>query len=122
MDAFSDYIQGVLDKNKAAITAGDGAGSGWDPTSRITQLSTAAQAVTDAEGVEAQMDQALTTQIQNKQNLRQNRYNMASASVSAVEGSLGKKHPLVAEMHKKRTSYNKGKAKSGSGGSSAPSK
>ena len=112
MDAFSDYMQGALDKNKEAITAGDRQGSGWDPTSRTGQLSSAAQAVTDAEGVVAQMQQALSTQTALKQSLRQNRHDLASASVSAVEGSLGKKHPLVKEMHQKRSSYSKASPKS----------
>jgi hypothetical protein len=112
IDAFSDYVQGVLDKNQSAIKTGDGAGSGWDPSSRVTQLSSAGQAVIDAEGVEAQMEQALRAQTKNKQTLRTARYDLASASLSAVEGSLGKKHPLTREMRQKRSTFSKSAKKS----------
>jgi hypothetical protein len=107
MDAFADYMQGVLDKNKKAISEGDGAGSGWDPTSRIAQLHAGGQAVIDAGGVETQMEQALRSQTASKQALRKTRYELASASVSAVEGALGKKHPLVNEMRQKRSTFSK---------------
>lgn len=107
MDAFADYMQGVLDKNKKAISEGDNAGSGWDPTSRITQLNASGQAVIDAGGVETQMEQALRSQTASKQALRKTRYELASASVSAVEGALGKKHPLVNEMRQKRSTFSK---------------
>ena len=57
------------------------------------------------------MAQALSAQTAAKQNLRQGRYDLASASVSAVEGALGKKHALVKEMHQKRSTFSKGASK-----------
>jgi len=100
--SFIDKMIGVLKETKDALTAKD-----WDPTQRITNLENGVKSVTGDEGIVSGLEATLTTAINTRRTDLDNNYALASASVAAVEGALGKAHPIVKDLHKVRGGMNK---------------
>jgi hypothetical protein len=69
--------------------------AGYDPTSRITQLSGAGKLIESAAKTSAAAQEVATTATQD---VRGQFYTLATATVSLVEGTLGKGHELAVKL------------------------
>jgi hypothetical protein len=98
--SFIDKIIAALTTSKADLTA-----KGWDPAQRITNLQNGVTSVTNDEGIVAQLDAALAAAIATRRTDLDNNYALASASVSLVEGILGKDAPLVRDLRQIRGAF-----------------
>jgi len=102
--SFIDEVTAALGANAADLTA-----KGWDPAQRITNLQNGITSVTNDEGIVAQLDLAFAKAVAARRADLDNNYALASASVSLVEGLLGKDHPLVRDLHQVRGSFSLGR-------------
>ena len=96
-DALKDsYIGKVAD----AITpyVDDLKAKGFDPTSRIDQLTKAGPLIEGAVKSRESADKSASDAGKNEQNLRDQFYTLSTATVSLVEGLVGKDHPLTAKL------------------------
>lgn len=99
--AFIEKILGTL-KNadiKARLTA-----AGWDPTQRTTNLENGHTSVINDEGLVSQLEAALSAAVATRRTDLDNNYDLASATVSSIEGALGKDDPLVKDLRQFRGS------------------
>lgn len=95
--AFVGDVITALKTNKDRLTAKD-----WDPTSRITNLTNGQAAITAAQEV---LDAANTAQEAAQKAWRQafdTNYDLASSSVSSIEGALGKNDSAVTDLRGSR--------------------
>jgi hypothetical protein len=76
--------------------------AGFDPTTRITQLTGAGDVIEAADKVRKADEKVLADAVQNVHNIREGFYTTATATVSAVEGVLGKNHPLPVKLRSLR--------------------
>ena len=90
----ADALQPYADDLKAA---------GFDPASRITQLDGAGQLIESAARLSKQAVQSATDAVQHTQDVRNQFYTLAAATVSLVEGTLGKNHPLPVQLRSLRS-------------------
>jgi hypothetical protein len=111
--AFIGKVIAGLAGNKAILTAGrpDVPGSGWDPTVRITALKGGEATVATDEEVIAQVEVTRKTAIDARRADLERNAALASASISSAEGSLGKDHPFVVDLHQIRGSLSNAPAK-----------
>lgn len=99
--AFIDKIIGTLQNAdiKARLIAKD-----WDPTLRTTSLVNGVASVTADEGVISGLESTLTVANKMRRTDLDNNYNMASSTISSIEGAFGKDDPLVDDLHQFRGS------------------
>lgn len=71
---------------------------GFDPTARITELTGAGDQIEAADKTRKDAEAALATAVANEHDLREKFYTSATTTVSAVEGVLGKNHPLPVKL------------------------
>jgi hypothetical protein len=74
----------------------------FDPTSRITKLSGAGKEIETAGKERKKKEKELKDAIEAEQNLRTTYYTLATATVSLVEGVVGKDHEVVVKLRKLR--------------------
>jgi hypothetical protein len=103
--AFIDKIIGTLQDagTKQRLIAKD-----WDPTQRTTNLVNGVGSVTGDEGVISNLEAALSTAVATRRRDLDNNYDLASATVSSIEGALGKDDQLVKDLRQFRGSLNRG--------------
>lgn len=89
----ADALQPYTDELKAA---------GFDPTSRIEQLSGAGQLIESAAKLAQQQQDAASAAVQQTQDVRSQFYTLATTSISSVEGALGKSHALAVKLRSLR--------------------
>lgn len=113
--AFIDKIIGTLKDAdiKARLTAG-----GWDPTQRTSNLVNGQASVTGDEGIISNLESALSAAVKTRRTDLDNNHDLASATVDAISGALGKGDQLVKDLRQFRGSLsNKSPAKpAGTGG------
>ena len=71
---------------------------GFDPTARITQLTGAGEVIENADKARKAAEQALAAAVINEHTTREGFYTTATATVSLVEGLLGKDHVLSVKL------------------------
>lgn len=76
--------------------------AGFDPTARITQLTGAGDVIEAADKIRQDDEKILTAAVLNVHNIREKYYTTATATVSAVEGVLGKDHALPVKLRAMR--------------------
>jgi hypothetical protein len=102
--AFIDKIIGTLQdaETKARLVEKD-----WDPTQRTTNLVNGRTSVTNDEGVVSRQEAALSAAVENRRTNLDNNYNLASATVDSMSGTLGKDDQLVRDLRQYRGSLNR---------------
>jgi hypothetical protein len=101
-DALKDsYIGKVADALQPYVT--ELKAGGFDPTSRITQLGGAGQLIESAARLSKQAQDAATAAVQHTQDVRNQFYTLATATVSSVEGAVGKGHELAVKLRSLRS-------------------
>jgi hypothetical protein len=95
--SFIDKVIGALKENKDLLISKD-----WDPSQRILNLGNGVTSVTNDEGILSKLEQAVTVATTTRRTDLDNNYALASASIGAVESSLGKDHPFVNDLHQIR--------------------
>jgi hypothetical protein len=73
-------------------------GKGFDPTTRIAELTGAGKQIEDAGKARSVAEDALAAAIKNEHAVRDQYYTLASGTVSLVEGLLGKTHVLPVKL------------------------
>jgi len=98
-----------LDGNKAILIAGqsDVPGSGWDPTTRIAALKNGEQVLDGLARDVARLEVELKTAMDARRAAHDRNYQLASSSVSSVEGAIGKDHPFAIDLHQIRGGFSK---------------
>jgi len=84
---------------KARLTA-----AGWDPTQRTTNLENGNTSIMNDEGLVSQLEAALSAAVATRRTDLDNNYDLASATVSSIEGALGKDDQLVKDLRQFRGS------------------
>ena len=84
-DALGPYTADLKDK-------------GFDPASRITQLSGAGLLIENAAKARKSAEKAAADAVKNEQDLRAQFYKLATDTVSLVEGLVGKGHDLTTKL------------------------
>jgi hypothetical protein len=109
---FIGEIKNALTGNKDLLIAGNPEvpGSGWDPTQRVAALKAGEQSVEGLETTIANLEVALKSATDARRTALEKNYDIASASVSSVEGAVGKDHPLSEDLHQLRGSYSQSPA------------
>ncbi|MEO7933138.1 MAG: hypothetical protein ABIT76_08270 [Chthoniobacterales bacterium] len=105
--SFIDKVIGTL-KNpeiKARLIAKE-----WDPTLRTTSLENGVTSVRADEGIISGLESTLTTAIKVRRADLDNNYDMASSTISSIEGALGKDDPLVRDLRQFRGSLSNASA------------
>jgi hypothetical protein len=97
-DSYIGKVADALQPYTAELTT-----AGFDPTSRITQLGGAGQLIESAGKVSKQAQDAATAAVQHTQDVRSQFYTLATATVSSVEGALGKGHALAVKLRSLRS-------------------
>ena len=77
---------------------------GFDPASRIVQLTGAGPLIESASKLRKQAEKSATDAVQNEHGVRDNFYTLATSTVSLVEGLLGKDHDLPVKLRGLRAS------------------
>ncbi|HEY8900761.1 MAG TPA: hypothetical protein VIM61_10150 [Chthoniobacterales bacterium] len=98
--AFTDKVISGLTGNTPALVA-----AGWDPAQRLATLKNGHDTVSADETLIAQLEVALKTATDNRRKDLEDSYALASATVKAVEGFLGKDHPFVIDLRQIRGSF-----------------
>lgn len=93
-----------ISKVGAALTpyAADLTAKGFDPASRIAQLSGAGPLIESANKLRKAAEKSAADAIAHEQEVRSNFYSLATNTVSLVEGLLGKNHELCTKLRKLR--------------------
>jgi hypothetical protein len=109
---FIGEIKNALTGNKDILIAGNPEvpGSSWDPTQRVAALKAGEQAVEGIETTIANLEVALKSAVDSRRTALERNYDLASASVSSVEGCIGKDHTLSTKLHQLRGSYSQAPA------------
>ena len=110
--AFISDIAAALGGNKDILIAGNPAvpGSSWDPTQRAAALEAGEESVKGIETTISNLEVALKSAVDARRTALERNYDLASASVSSVEGAIGKDHPLSVKLHQLRGSYSQSPA------------
>ena len=97
--SFIDIVIGTIKDadNKALLITKE-----WDPTQRTTNLANGVVSVTNDEGIISGIEAALKSANDSRRADLDNNYELASATVDAVQGALGKDHPLVKKLRQAR--------------------
>ncbi len=74
----------------------------WDPTQRTTNLENGNTSIMNDESLVTQLEAALKTAVDTRRTDLNNNYDLASATLSLIEGCLGKDDPLVVDLHQFR--------------------
>lgn len=90
---------------------------GFDPASRIQQLTGAGPLIENASKLRKQAEQSASDAVKNEQALRSQFYKLATDTVSLAEGLLGKDHALTGKLRGLRADLI---GSQGSGGSTPP--
>lgn len=106
--AFIDKIIGTLKDAdiKTRLIAGE-----WDPTQRTINLDNGVKSVTSDEGIISGLEATLTTAIATRRDDLEANYELASKTVSSIEGAIGKDDPLVNDLHQFRGSLSRSPSK-----------
>jgi len=97
-DSYIGKVADALQPYAAELTT-----AGFDPTSRITQLSGAGQLIESAAKLSGQAQVAATAAVQHTQDVRTQFYTLATTTISSVEGALGKNHELAVKLRSLRS-------------------
>ena len=99
--AFIEKIIGTLKQAdiKARLIA-----AGWDPTQRTTNLENGNTSIMNDEGIISQLEAALSSAVGTRRTDLDNNYDLASTTVSSIEGALGKNDELVKDLRQFRGS------------------
>ena len=92
-DSYIGKVADALGPYAADLTA-----KGFDPASRITQLTGAGPLIEGAGRSRKAAEQAATDAVKNEQAIRTQFYTLATSTVSLVEGLLGKDHELTVKL------------------------
>lgn len=92
-DSYIGKVADALEPYTTELTT-----AGYDPTSRIAQLSGAGKLIESAAKLAGQAQDAATAAVQHAQDVRNQFYTLATATVSLVEGELGKNHALSVKL------------------------
>lgn len=76
----------------------------WDPTQRTTNLENGNTSIMNDEGIISQLESALSAAVATRRTDLDNNYELASATVSSIEGALGKDDQLVKDLRQFRGS------------------
>ena len=76
---------------------------GFDPASRVTQLTGAGPLIESAGKLRKQADDSASLALQHEQDVRTQFYTLATSTVSLVEGLLGKAHELPKKLRGMRS-------------------
>jgi hypothetical protein len=72
--------------------------AGFNPTPRATELGGAGQLIETAGKATKAANVAAAAALKSEQDLRNGKYTLATATISLVEGALGKEHPLPVKL------------------------
>ncbi len=92
-DSYIGKVADALGPYTADLTA-----KGFDPASRITQLTGAGPLIEGAGRARKSAEKAAADAVKNEQDLRTQFYKLATDTVSLVEGLLGKSHELTTKL------------------------
>ena len=92
-DSYIGKVADALGPYTADLTA-----KGFDPASRITQLTGAGPLIEGAGRARKSAEKALADAVKNEQDLRVQFYKLATDTVSLVEGLMGKSHELTTKL------------------------
>ncbi|MCX6896028.1 MAG: hypothetical protein NTZ16_11125 [Verrucomicrobia bacterium] len=96
-DSYIGKVGDALTPYTAELTA-----KGFDPASRVTQLTGAGELIESAGKLRKAAEKAASDAIKNEQMVRDQFYTLASSTVSLVEGLLGKNHELPVKLRSLR--------------------
>ena len=96
-DSYIGKVGNALTPYTAELTA-----KGFDPASRITQLTGAGALIESADKLRLQAEQGVAAATQHEREVRDQFYTLASSTVSLVEGLLGKSHELPVKLRSLR--------------------
>jgi len=77
-------------------------GKGFDPASRVTQLTGAGPLIESAHKLRVAAEKSASDAVQHEQDVRGQFYTLATTTVSLVEGLLGKTHELSVKLRQLR--------------------
>ena len=92
-DSYIGKVADALGPYTADLTA-----KGFDPASRITQLTGAGPLIEGAGKARKSAEKATADAVKNEQDLRAQFYKLATDTVSLVEGLVGKGHELTTKL------------------------
>lgn len=92
-DSYIGKVADALGPYATDLTA-----KGFDPASRITQLTGAGLLIEGAGKSRKAAERAAGDAVKNEQDIRAQFYTLATATVSLVEGLVGKDHELTAKL------------------------
>jgi hypothetical protein len=92
-DSYIGKVADALTPYTADLTA-----KGFDPTSRITQLTGAGPLTESAHKLRTQAEKSAADAVQHEQDVRDQFYTLATSTVSLVEGLMGKSHELSVKL------------------------
>lgn len=96
-DSYIGKVGDALTPYAAELTA-----KGFDPATRITELTGAGKTIESANKTRKDAEQAATDAIANEHKVRDQYYTLATGTVSLVEGLLGKSHALPVKLRSLR--------------------
>jgi hypothetical protein len=92
-ESYIGKVGDALTSYTAELTA-----KGFDPASRIDQLTGAGKLIEAAVKLRKQAEQSASDAVANEHGVRDNFYTLATSTVSLVEGLLGKSHELSMKL------------------------
>lgn len=92
-ESYIGQVGDALGSYSAELTA-----KGFDPAARIAELGGAGKLIEDAKKARAGKEAELAAAVKAEQDLREGKYATATATVSLVEGLLGKEHELPVKL------------------------
>jgi hypothetical protein len=97
-ESYIGKVGNALKPYTAELTA-----AGFDPTARIATLTGAGEVIEAADKLRLSAEQACIVAVANEKNVREGFYTTATATVSSVEGALGKDHVLAVKLRALRS-------------------
>lgn len=98
-DSYIGKVADAIVPYAAELTA-----KGFDPASRVTQLTGAGPLIENAGKLRKSAEKALSDAVKNEQDLRVTFYKLSTDTVSLVEGLVGKEHELTLKLRSLRAS------------------
>ncbi len=108
-DSYIGKVADALGPYSAELAA-----KGFDPVSRISQLSGAGLLIENAGKLRRSAEKAATDAVKNEQDLRASYYKLSTDTVSLVEGLVSKDHELTIKLRGLRASLVGSQATGGS--------
>ena len=96
-ESYIGKVGDALTPYTAELTA-----KGFDPASRITELTGAGKKIEDAGKLRVEAEAAVAAAVKNEHTVRDQYYTLATGTVSLVEGVLGKNHALPVKLRSLR--------------------